>query len=109
MSGYKKQIWGIYSSYPLDFPLQFSGLPWNTHTLLQQYMYIQIHILTHTDYVSSPTLKESSHEHDNQVTLIVKDGKGEKVKHSLKGKKYMYIDIYSSHSQKVDAPPSLFW
>lgn len=55
----------------------------HTHTLLQQYTYIQIDTFSHTPTTfSSPTLKESSHEHDNQVTLIVKDGKGEKVKHT---------------------------
>ncbi len=73
----------------------------NTHTLIQQYMYIQrcthAHTQTHTHthayklVYSSLRWEESSNGHDTQVTSLVKDGKGEKVKTHAHKKEKIYI------------------
>lgn len=66
----------------------------HTHTAVHVYTGTHIHCLARTDYVFITNLG-SSRTYDNQVTSLVKDGRGEKVKmRSLKGKKYKYIYIY---------------
>lgn len=80
----------------------------HTQTLIQQYMYIQRCTHTHTHayklVYSSLRWEESSNGHDTQVTSLVKDGKGEKVKTHAHKKEKIYIS-YIYHSQKVDSPP----
>ena len=82
------------------------------HTLIQQYMYIQrcAHTHTHTHSLKDLCIRYDGRKvvygHDTQVTSLVKDGKGEKVKTHAHKKENIYMYIY--HSQKVDSPPSLF-
>lgn len=80
-----------------------------TNTLIQQYMYIQrcthTHSYTHTKSIFfAKDGRKVAMGMDTQVTSLVKDRKGEKVKtHAHKKEK-----IYIYHSQKVSSPPSLF-
>lgn len=68
----------------LIFPLQFSGLPWNTRT----HVYTQTHTRTHTQALNSSLNGRRVMGMDTQVTSLVKDWrKGERKNMTIKGKK----------------------
>ena len=82
----------------------------HSHTAVHVYTEMRAHTHTHTHSLKDLCIRYDGRKvvygHDTQVTSLVKDGKGEKVKTHAHKKENIYMYIY--HSQKVDSPPSLF-